>query len=567
MEKDTPFDIIFKQLRKPIIWVALVSAAINLLMLVGPIYMLLVYDLVLPSRSSSILFGLFCAVLLAMVVFGALLFVRAHLGSKIQMKFDQFVGGQVFGHWLDEAITNKTQSQNSLADLDHLRLFASGPVIFGIFDLPWVPIFLAATFYIHPWLGWLTLLGAGAGVALTVLNWRISQKPIVKAQIDEINEKEFRESVKKNADAVRGLGMEQNVTQHWLGLRVYSNKANYSSSILSDAFSSVSKSFRMALQSALLTVGAYLAIIDEITPGMIIASTIIASRALAPLDQIIGNWRSIGRAIESYRRLQSIFDNASDDENCGPSNTLGIGLNVTGIRKTIQNMSPKGKPITLLQGIDFSLSSGEGLAIVGNSASGKTSLARLIAGIEKPDEGTVFLDGRAVTDELSKASIGYLPQNVDLFPGTIAQNIARYDRNAEDQDIIDAAKLAGVHKLILTLPLGYSTIIGMDQKTLSGGQIQRIGLARSIYKKPKLLVLDEPNSNLDASGETVLKECIQAMLRSGSIVVVVVHRPSIVSALDKILVMQQGAIIGFGTTKRIVRKKGMQAKVDSNFDH
>ncbi len=562
MKKETPFHTVIDQLRRPVLKVALAGAAINLLMLVGPIYMLLVYDLVLPTGSVDVLMKLLFWVSLAMITLAFLYLLRAKLISKVQLDFDSAIADRVFRTWLEASVIKKSSAQNFMSDLDQVRQFISGPAILSILDLPWVPLFLAATFYIHPWLGGLTFLGATIALAATLLNWRLSQTAIARAQRLEEQEKRFRQSAKVNAEALRGHGMEAGVSHHWMQLRKRSNQATVMSRKFSDAIGAFSRSFRLFLQSALLSVGAYLAIIQEITPGMIIASTIIATRALSPLDQVIASWRVIGRGIESYQRLKANVETETLD---APDRISSInntqGLRVIGVANADAVGSGNQAASHIVRNIDFELRPGEGLAIVGSSASGKTSLLRFLAGIAVPVKGQILLDEEPVIDARVHNRIGYLPQDVEMLPGTIAQNIAMFDPTATDKDIAGAAKIAGVHKLVLSLPLGYATVVGSGGQNLSGGQTQRIGLARSIYQRPKLLILDEPNSNLDRIGDAALINAIQQMLLAGTIVVAVAHRPGIVAQMDKILVMENGGITRFGKTSQIVRERPQKPQV------
>ena len=553
------FQGVLYHLRIPILQVALVSAVINLLMLVGPIYMLLVYDLVLPTGSMAVLLRLFSLVTLAMLVLAVLFLFRARLIARVQIEFDRLVGERVFDSWLAETCSPDHQSRNSIADLDQLRHFISGPAMLAFFNLPWVPIFLAATFYIHPWLGTLALLGAIIAIVVTAINWRLSKQPIENAQTVETTEKLFREAAIKNTETLRGLGMENNVSRRWSLLRNSSNKANIASNVLSDAFSAFSKSFRLLLQSALLSVGAYLAIIQEISPGMIIASTIIASRALSPLDQLIASWRFIGRALESYQGLTVSLNKIRSETQVIISDQSENGLSVVGVNDATSMSNPANE-------LSFRLNSGEGLAIVGNSASGKSSILRILAGIVTPKTGEVSLNGGSIAQAQRVGHIGYLSQKVEMLPGTIAENISLFDDTASDKDIVDAAKRANVHKLILSLPLGYASMLGPNVTNLSGGQIQRIGLARSIYKQPKLLLLDEPGSNLDTRGDAALIDTIQQMLELGSIVIAVAHRPNIVAVMTKILVVKPGGSTRFGEVAQLVRVKSPKSSAASKFE-
>jgi len=399
-------------------------------------------------------------------------------------------------------------------------------------------------FMIHPWLGFLTLAGAGVVTVAALLNQFQGQKSISQSMSMEGAERSLVGQARAEVETINALGMGERLATRWRALHEAALAAGQVGSDRSEMFASFSKSFRLLLQSALLTMGAFLALRQEITPGMIIATSIIAGRALAPVDQVIGQWRVIGRAREAHRRLREIFDSVQ-----APKPRIALpdpagDLKITNLTK----LAPRGPDNKIggqriLDRVSFALSPGDGLGVLGSSAAGKSTLARLLIGAWMPDAGEVRLDGATLdqwTPEALGRHIGYLPQSLQMLPGSIGQNIGRFDPEAKDADVIDAARIAGVHEMILSLPDGYATLIDQMTRPLSGGQIQRLGLARAIFGGPRLIVLDEPNSNLDANGDDALAQAIRTMRECGSVVVVMAHRPSAIAAVNKILVLHQG---------------------------
>lgn len=541
--------------------VALFSAIINLLMLTGPVYMLQVYDRVLSSGSVATLLGLFGIVIVLYGFLGLYDFLRARMLSRAGLRMDQRVGDEAFRFALSVgssgAKARMDPGAQPVRDLEMVRGFMSSPAITGIFDLPWIPLFLVLIFLIHPWLGYLTLAGAGVVTVAALLNQFLAHKSISKSLSLEGAERNLVDQIRGDAETISALGMREQLVTRWRTLHNGALAAGQVGSDRSEMFASFSKSFRLLLQSALLTMGAFLALRQEITPGMIIATSIIAGRALAPVDQVIGQWRAIGRAQEAHKRLREIFASLPADKARINLPTPNGELKVTSLTK----LAPAGPEAgadrpRILDRVSFTLTAGDGLGVIGNSAAGKSTLARLLVGIWTADAGEVRLDDATLdqwTPEALGRHIGYLPQSLQMLSGSVGENIARFDPEAKDADVIEAARIAGVHEMILGLPDGYATHMDQMTRPLSGGQIQRLGLARAVFGAPRLIVLDEPNSNLDANGDDALSQAIRTMRERGSVVIVMAHRPSAIAAVNKVLLLHKGQAAQFGDKDEVFR--------------
>ena len=551
------YKIALRRLRRTLITVGLFSAMINVLMLTGPIYMLQIYDRVLSSGSVPTLQGLFMVVVILYAFLGLYQFLRSRLLSRASYSLDRSLGDPAMAFWMQESLDNQAKKvHNPIRDLSMVRNFMSSPAIQGVFDLPWIPLFLVVVFAIHPWLGYLTIAGAGVVIAAALVNQAVTKGTTdTAAQLDG-SEREFLDASHRNADAIMTLGMRGAVVARWRQIHEAALAKAQEGGEWTELFSSFSRSFRMLLQSALLTVGAYLALQQQITPGMIIATSIIAGRALAPIDQVLGQWRAIARGMAAHKRLMAAFDVMPQAKQ---QLSLPDPKGELEVKNLIKLMPPqshtKGRQRILNQ-INFSLSPGDGLGVIGNSAAGKSSLAKILIGAWRPDAGEVRLDGATLDqwppDDLGR-HIGYLPQAVEVLPGTIAQNIGRFDAASRDADIIEAAKVAGVHDMILALPDGYATVIGHHAQPLSSGQIQQLGLARALYRIPRLVVLDEPNSNLDADADEAMSLAIQILRERGSVVVVMAHRPSAISSVNKLMLLREGSVAYFGDKEETIR--------------
>ncbi|MBY0226195.1 MAG: type I secretion system permease/ATPase [Hyphomicrobium sp.] len=544
---------------RSVFWgVGLISCVLNLLMLTGPVFMLQVYDRVLSSRSIPTLAALSILAGALYIFWGLFEFFRSRTLSRASFWFDERIGLPTFRSWLGRSSLGAYESR-PIADIGTVRQFLSSPALSGLFDVPWIPIYLGFVFVAHPWLGWLTVGGALVMTVLALINERATHLPLGHAASSEQAESRFLEQAHRNAESILPMGMAGHIGGHWERLHGESAKLAQQATERGEIFSAVSRAARMILQSAVLGLGAYLAIRQDISPGMIVAVSIVSGRALAPIDQVIGHWRTVVRARHAYQRLNKEVSGRAD-----PTPPLQLpppegSLSVRHVTKLAPERAGRGSDSqhAILKDISFSLEPGDALGIIGPSASGKTTLARILIGAWSPDRGEVRLDGALFNhwdrDALGRY-IGYLPQTVELLAGTVQQNIARFDPEAKDDEIIAAAKMAGVHAMILNLPEGYETQTGPGSTILSGGQVQRIGLARALFRLPRLVVLDEPNSNLDAEGDAALATAIERLRRANSIVIVMAHRPSAIAAVNKLLMLVNGAVMEFGAKDDVLRK-------------
>ncbi len=552
-----PYKAALEKLRRSFVQAALFSAGINLLMLAGPLYMLQIYDRVLSSGSVPTLMGLFVIIVVLYAFLGVYEFMRSRLLSRAAYRMDELIGDTAFRQQLQDPAAAPANTGNPLRDLEIIRGFLSGPAIRGLFDFPWIPIFLVAVFLIHPALGFLTLAGAAVVAGAAWLNQWATQHTISMGMRLDAQERGFTDRSQHSAEAIRAMGMQSAIMGRWRAMHDTSLAQNQRGGDRSDGFAAFSRAFRLLLQSMLLTGGAYLALNQQISAGMIVGVSILAGRALAPVDQVIGQWRSIGKAAEAHRRLKTALDQAPAEK---PRVTLPAptgALSFNNVTKLMPGVASGPDRPRILTQVSFELEPGEVLGVIGNSAAGKSSLARMLVGIWRPDSGEVRLDGATLDqwepDELGR-HIGYLPQHVEMLPGTIAENIARFEPEADDKQVFHAARVAGVHDMILGLPDGYATRIGAAEQPLSGGQVQRIGLARAVYRLPRIVVLDEPNAHLDAHGDDSLTETIRYLRKKGSTVIVMAHRPSVIAEASKVLILHKGMVARFGDREDIFQQ-------------
>ena len=534
--------------------VALLSGVINILYLTGSFYMLEVYDRVLPSRSIPTLIGLSILALTLYVFQGVLDILRGRILVRIGTALDERLSRRVYDVVVELPLRTRMPGDGlgALRDLDQIRAFLSSSGPPAMFDLPWMPIYLLICFIFHPWIGIAALIGAIILASITIFTEIYTRGPTREATIHASQRNGLAESGRRNAEVMRAMGMAGRIGALWSDAN---NKYMTSQRRVADVaggLGSFSRVLRFTLQSLVLGLGAYLVIQQQATAGIIIASSILVSRALAPVELAIANWRGFVAARQSWHRLTDLLGKlANDDEPMelpAPRGTL-----------TIENVAaaPPGVQRIVVQDISFGLKAGQGLGIIGPSASGKSSLARLIVGVWTPVRGKVRIDGAAM-DQWSPAQlgrhIGYLPQDVELFFGSVAQNIARHEPDASSDAIVAAAKIAGVHDMIVRLPEGYETQIGESGTVLSAGQRQRIALARAMYKDPFLIVLDEPSSNLDAEGDKALTDAIVSVRQRGGIVIVIAHRRSALAAVDQVLAIAQGRAQAFGPRDEVLAK-------------
>ena len=549
---NTPLNDAFNACKPVLGSVVIFSFFINLLLFVGPMYMLQIYDRVLSSRSEYTLLMLSLVVVMLFMVYGTLEGVRSRILVRTGVKFNNVLAPTLFDTVFKHAIKVSGGAQGqALRDMDTVREMLSGSGILAFCDAPWVPIFLAGCFLIHPWLGYLALAGAVFIFILAIVNELLTGKKLREGGAQSIVATSYASSTLKNAEVAQAMGMTGAIKDRWATRH---GGMLYCESVASASAGSVlatSKFVRMTVQSAVLGLGAYLALQQEITPGAMIAASIIMGRALAPVEQAVGNWKQFSAARSATQRLQMLFQSIPpDSERMSLPDPEGE-INVEGVVA-----APPGSQLAVLKGISFSLSAGETLAIIGPSAAGKSTLARVLVGVWPVAQGAVRLDGSELKhwnkEQLGK-HVGYLPQDVELFAGTIAENISRFSET-DDEVVIRAAELAGVHEMIQRLPNGYETEIGEGGQALSGGQRQRIALARALFNEPCLIVLDEPNASLDKAGEEALADALRSLKKMKKTVIVISHKPSLLSLVDKILVMHLGTVQTFGARDDVLKQ-------------
>lgn len=538
--------------RSAFIGVGLMSCVINLLYLTGSMFMLEVYDRVLPSRSVPTLVGLvFIAALLYMAQ-GVLELIRGRILGRIGTALDESLNARVFDTVvrLPLMIGGRSEGLQPLRDLDNVRAFlgSMGPSAF--FDLPWLPFYLAICFAFHVMIGITALIGAIILVSLTLVTEYLSRQPARDALTLAARRNDLASASRRNAEVLVAMGMAGRLSRRWSDANEKYLAGNQNASDVSGGLGAISKVLRMMLQSAVLGTGAYLVIHQEATAGIIIAGSILSARALAPVDLAIAHWKSFVAARQSWHRLNRLLEQM-------PVRATPTQLQDPTTRVSVEALSiaAPGDQRLIVHDVSFALEAGSGLGVIGPSGSGKSSLIRALVGVWLPVRGKVRIDGAALdqwtSDSLGR-HVGYLPQDVELFNGTVAQNICRFDPEAKSDDIISAAKEAGVHEMIIKMRDGYNTDVGEQGKALSAGQAQRVALARALYGDPFLIVLDEPNSNLDTEGDEALTRAVRAARERGAIVVVVAHRPIGIEAMDQILVLKDGRLHAFGPKEQVL---------------
>lgn len=527
------------------------SLCVNLLVLAGPLYMLQIYDRVLASGSVPTLVALSAILGVLFLAMGILEAVRSRLMNRVAGRLNGALGPPVLDAVLSDDAAQRAQTQSALRDLATLRQFLSSPGPIACFDVPWVPIFLAVVFVMHWVLGTVTLAGAVVMLLFAVATDRSSRRQMGAASDVASYGQRMVAEASRSLEAILAMGMKRSVARRWLRTHDLAEIAHRNAADRIGAFSAATATLRLVLQSTLLGIGAYLAIAGEISPGMMIAASIIAGRALAPIGQTVAHWRSFQGAVEAHGRLGRCLERPDTEVSRMPLPRPAGRLSVSGLVA-----APPGTSKPVLKGVDFALEPGEALGIIGPSASGKSTLARVLVGLWQPRQGAVRLDGSDVAlwnrDQLGPW-LGYLPQDVELLEGTVQDNICRFADAADPKAIVEATRLVGVHDLILRLPNGYDTKIGPGGRTLSAGQRQLVALARAAYKQPPLVVLDEPNSNLDAEGDAALTAAIQRLKAAGTTVIVIAHRPSAIAAVDKVLVLIGGTVRAFGPKQQVLR--------------
>ena len=532
--------------RGAFVGVGVMSCMINLLYLTGSLFMLEVYDRVLPSRSVPTLVGLAILAGGLYMAQGILDLIRIRILGRIGTALDESLNSRVFDTIVRLPLTAGARNEGlqPLRDLDNIRSFLSGMGPGAFFDLPWLPFYLAICFAFHVMIGLTALVGAIILVTLTIVTEFMSRRPAREALGLAARRNDLAATSRRNAEVLVAMGMSGRLNKRWSEANQNYLAGNQRASDVAGGLGAIAKVMRMTLQSAVLAVGAYLVIHQEATAGIIIAGSILSARALAPVDLAIAHWKGFVAARQSWHRLNRLLESL-------PAQTAQTVLQNPSSRLAVEAVSiaPPGEQRIVVQDVTFALEAGNGLGVIGPSGSGKSSLVRALVGVWQPFRGKVRLDGAALdqwSSDVLGRHVGYLPQDVELFAGTVAQNICRFDPEARSEAIIAAAKEAGVHQMIIKMRDGYDTQIGEQGAALSAGQAQRVGLARALYGDPFLIVLDEPNSNLDTEGDEALTRAVRAARERGAIVVVVAHRPVGIEAVDMLLVLKDGRMHAFG---------------------
>jgi len=539
-------------IRRYFIYAGLFSLTINALLLVPAIYMLQVFDRVLSSRSDETLVMLSVAAMLALLMMAALDVLRARLLAACGVVLDRRLGPQVLqGVLAQTARLSGAEHLNGLRDVATLRNFLVGAGIIALFDAPWLPLFLLLIYLFHPVLGAVALAGAVLMLLLAVLNERLTRAPLEQVLAAGRRAGRFVDAATGNAETVSALGMQRAVTQRWQSLNEAALGEQSAASGLGATFAGLTKFTRQFIQMAMLGTGAYLVIVQHLSAGVMIACTIILGRALAPVEMLVAGWRHLVEVRGAWQRLQKLF---AANPRPQPGTVLPAPRGELAAERVVYGFPGAERPA--LRGVSFSLKAGESLGVIGPTAAGKSTLARLAVGVWKPAAGAVRLDGADVASwprEQLGPHIGYVPQAVGLFAGTVAANIARLGE-PDAAAVIRAAQRAHAHEMILRLPRGYDTEIGEAGAGLSPGQRQRVALARALYGEPRLLVLDEPNANLDAEGDEALIRTLGDLKQDAVTVIVVAHRPSLLAGVDKLLVLKDGVAEIFGPRAEVMAR-------------
>ncbi|PLC55492.1 type I secretion system permease/ATPase [Pollutimonas nitritireducens] len=537
--------------RKTFYSLAAFSCVINLLALTPSLYMLQVYDRVLASGNKTTLLMLTILVLGVYLLSALLEFARSSVLIRVGNRFDMLLNKRVFTASFEQNLVRAGGNPSqAIHDLTNLRQFLTGNALFAFFDAPWTPIYIAVTFMVHPLLGLITLVGSILLFVLAYITNVATQKPLAEANQASIVAGNFANNHLRNAEVIEAMGMLPGLRERWFGQHRRVLSLQTLASDRAARISTVTRFVRISLQSLILGAGALLVIDGTITAGMMIVCSILMGKALGPVELAIGTWKHMLSSRTAYGRLDEMLKEA-------PPRGERISLPAPKGDVLLENVfaSAPGAPVSILKGLSFGVSSGEVVGVIGPSASGKSTLARLLVGVWQARAGHVRLDGADVfhwnKDELGP-HLGYLPQDIELFEGTIAENIARFG-GPDDAKVILAAQRAGVHEMILRLPQGYDTRLGVGGASLSGGQKQRVGLARAIYGDPALVVLDEPNSNLDDVGEAALVQTVNDLKQRGATVIVITHRMNILNAVDKLLVLREGVMTLYGPREDVLK--------------
>ncbi len=539
---------------------AFFSMFINFLMLVPVIYMLQLYDRVVPTGSESTLYTLTLLMLVLFLTLGLLEWVRTQILVRVSTRLETMLHHRLFEVAFRQSLYSGgvTASAQPLDDLTALRQFLTGNGLFAFFDAPWLPFYIIVMFLFHPWYGWMAIVTAIILLIMAVVNEKLTSAPLSDANTLAASGRAQVNKNLRNSEVIEAMGMLSNVRQRWLDnaydVLVLQSKASARGGMIT----ALSKVTRMTAQSVILGIGAFLVIQGEISPGMMIAGSILLGRALAPIDLLIGSWKGFIAARGQYNRLNELLLNI-------PAYLKTMPLPAPVGKIEVENIFivPPGAKEPVINGLTFEVDAGDSVAIIGPTGAGKSTLARGLLGIWPASEGVVRLDGADIMSwnrEALGPHVGYLPQDIELFQGRISENIARFSE-IDSEKVIKAAQMAGVHEMILLLPEGYDTAIGPSGCTLSGGQRQRIGLARALYGSPKLVVLDEPNSNLDDVGEQSLAETLATLEAEQITTIIITHRNNVLSKIKKILIIKDGVLAAYGLRDDVIAHlKGLAQK-------
>jgi ATP-binding cassette, subfamily C, type I secretion system permease/ATPase len=562
MREKTTLQIAYGRFRATFIATIIFSFFVNLLMFVGPLYMLQIYDRVLSSRNEFTLYAISLIAVTLLISYGLLEFTRSKLLVRAGMQFDDVLANPVFTRVVkQQTALPGSGAQIALTDIDRVREFMTGQGILAFFDAPWVPLFLVLCFAFHPWLGIVATIGAVVIFTLALANEFATRGALKDAGQASQGANHFVNTTMQNAEVIRAMGMEQQLSKRWI--RSHDEMLSHQATASGRAgfILAMSKFVRMSLQVAILGTGAYLAMYQQISPGIMIAASIVMGRALAPVEQAVGQWKQFVAARQAHKRLTTLFAQVPEEEE-----RIVLPAPQGDLRVEQLFATAPGTRDTILKNISFALPRGEVLAVIGPSGSGKSTLIRHLVGAATPASGAVRLDGTEMVhwdpEQLGRY-MGYLPQDVKLFRGSVSENIARFQDNPEDSEVVTAATLAGAHEMIQQLSQGYETDVGDGGNSLSGGQRQRVGLARAVYREPSIVVLDEPNSNLDNLGEKALAACITELKKKGKTVVIVTHKTNLLALADKTLMIMNGTVEKFGPTREIFQSQAPAAPAAS----
>ncbi len=528
------------------------SFFVNLLMLTGPIYMLQVYDRVLGSRSVETLVALSVLVLFLYTMMGLLDYARGRIMGRVAARFQSRLDRRVFDAVVRiSALEPDENTETGLRDLEAIQRLMASPVLMAGFDIPWTPFFLAGIWVFHPWLGSLALAGGIVLVAIALINQRVTRRPTGRSNMASVAAEKIANQIRNEAEMVQAMGMRDATFDRWKEARDVALGAQIQSSDLLGTFSVTTKTFRLFLQSAMLGLGAYLVLAGSLTPGAMIAGSILLGRALAPVELAVGQWSAVHRAVRGWEALADLLGTVPPERARTPLPCPKAHLDVRQL-----TVFPPGEKQASLRSVSFVVQPGEAVGVIGPSGAGKSSLARALTGLWHPAGGKIRLDG-ATLDQYEASTlgglVGYLPQRVQLFDGTIAENIARLAETPDPVKTVEAAKKADAHSMILKLPDGYDTRVTPGGGRLSGGQMQRVGLARAMYDDPVFLVLDEPNSNLDNEGSEAVNRAIRGFKAEGRSILIMAHRPAAIQECEKLLMLDGGRLRAFGPKDDVLR--------------